>query len=878
MSIQVQVARVGQAWRACAAAAVLPMLLMLYAPAQAQLLADPRVPWQSADSAHFRVHYREGHRAQAEQVARAAERVYSRITQALQWQPRGRTEVVLYSELDQANGFTTPLPFNKIGVFLAPPDSGELLDNSAWLDLLLVHEFTHAVHLDKVRGVPGVLQMIFGRVPWFMPNLFQPGWVTEGLAIYNESEPASGIGRLHGPIFEALLRAERARGFLPLAEINADGRALPLAKEYLYGAYFFEFLARKYGPDKIGAYVHRYSGNIVPRLHTNPYDMTGKTMDALWDEFLADLALQVDARAEPIKRAPEVLGERMAGPLFAISTVATLPDGAVLAVLEDGLSGAHLTRLDAGGKQSRIARVNREARISVAADGSVLVTQPDVCNTLYYAYDVYRLQGRRLVQITECAHLRRAVAAGPALVALQLDGGGTRLVRLDVDGTKVIYAPDDGSELVDLAAAPDGAQVSVISRRGADWRLLAFDMARPQTAPRLLLRRTAPMYGLRHGAAGLELLMAEGGVVNVWRLQGGALQRLTHSHTSVVAHGGTAADGSLATVVIAPQGYALHRLAAPASLQSLPLDAWPDAAVAAAEPAPPESVLGEGTPYSALRAIYPRSWLPAITSDHGLTAYGASTNGGDALGWHRYVALLQWETSQKQLIGDIGYVFADSHSLALSRSLASRAWTGGKRDETTTVYERHTKAQWLSLLPFTRVQQRIALGVGAAVDRIDLRAGSTVRLRDEKLAAALFTYDTSGEDWFSEGPKRGFSGKLLYESYKPFARGGNAAANGGSGAAAYDGGVLRADLLGFVPVGQCRVAHRAGRYRPPRHGAAAGHQPALGGAVLRRRRRLEHGWRSRQVAPRRGHRVAGRDQAALLAAAAVSAGPGARAG
>ena len=791
--------------RALVAMLATALALLLAAPAHAQLLADPRVPWFSADSAHFRVHYRDGHRAQAEQVARAAERVYPRITGALQWQPRGRTEIVLYSELDQANGFTTPLPFNKIGVFLAPPDSGELLDNSAWLDLLLVHEFTHAVHLDKVRGVPRVLQSIFGRVLWFIPNLFQPGWVSEGLAVHLESDPAQGIGRLQGPIFEAWLRAERAAGFLPLAEINADGRALPLAKQYLYGAYFFEFLARRYGADKVGAYVEQYSGNIVPRLHTNPFDMTGKTMDALWDEFLADLAQQVDTRAAPIRAQPEVLGPRLAGPLLAIPTVAALPDGALLAVIEDGLHGAQLVRLQTDGTQRVVTRVNRDARVTVGADGRVLITQPDICNTLYYVYDAYRLEGERLVQLTDCARLRRAVPAGDGIAALQLHEGAPRLVRLDAEGRnlQVLHTPADGSELVDLAASPDGRRISVISRRGADWQLLAFDAANPQAAPRLLLRRSAPMQGLRHGAAGIELLLAEGGVYNVWRLQGGALQRLTHSHTAVVAHAGTAADGALATVVIAPQGVALHRLAAPASLQSLVVDAAPAASVAAAPSADvAEPVLGEASSYSALRSVYPRSWLPAITNDRGLSAYGAATNGGDALGWHQYAALVQWETSQKELLGSVAYIFAESHSITLSRTLAARAWTGDKGDEKTTVYDRHTKAQWISLLPITRVQRRIALGVGAALDRIervDLPGGNTLLGRDRKLAAALFSFDTRADDWLSEGPNRGASLLLLGESYKPFA---NRDAN------AYDGQLLRADLRGHLPLGRSVLALR----------------------------------------------------------------------
>lgn len=302
----------------CALALLALVMAVAGAPAAAQPLADPRQTWLTADSEHFRIHYRDTQRSRADAVARAAERVYPRVTQALNWQPRTRTEIVVYSEFDIANGFTTPLPFNLIGVFLAPPDEGQLLDNSDWLDLLLVHEFTHAVHLDKVRGAPRVLQAIFGNQPWFIPNLFQPGWAIEGLAVYNESDPAAGRGRLQGPMFEAWLRAERASGFLSLREINSDGRALPLSKQYLYGAYFFEFLARRYGADKVPAYVEQYSGNIVPRLHTNPVEMTGKTMDVLWDEFLLDLAQQVDLRAEPLRRQPEVLGTKLAGPLLDI--------------------------------------------------------------------------------------------------------------------------------------------------------------------------------------------------------------------------------------------------------------------------------------------------------------------------------------------------------------------------------------------------------------------------------------------------------------------------------------------------------------------------------------------------------------------------------
>ena len=837
---------------ACLAGAA-ASLCLLPALTRAQVLADPRVAWQTADSAHFRVHYRDSQRAQAEAVALAAERVYPRITQALAWVPRGRTEIVLYSEFDVPNGFTTPLPFNKIGVFLAPPDSGALLDNSAWLDLLLVHEFTHAVHLDKVRGAPRVLQAVFGRVPWFMPNVFQPGWATEGIATLNESDPATGRGRLRGPLFEAWLRAERAVGFLSLSELNADGRALPLAKQYLYGAHFYDFLARRYGADKPAALIERYSGNIVPRLHSAPSEATGQTMDVLWGEFLADLAQQVDERAAPLRQHPEVLGPRLVGPLFDIPSVAALPGGDLLAVLDDGLGAIQLTRLRADGSRERLAAVNGDARLSVATDGRVLLTQYDVCNTLYLSYDVYRLEADGLQPISHCAHLRRAVHAGADILALQLDAGRTRLVQLGADGAepRPIYAPAAGVDLIDLAASADGQRVSLIEKRAGEWRLVQIDRAQAGAAPRLLLRRDTPLSALREGRGALEFIMAEGGVLNVWRLRDGQLQRLTHSHTGVLAHSGTAADGTLATVVIAPQGHALHRLDRPVPLQAVMHDTPAGAAAEPAEPpaAKAAAALAPGASYSAWRALYPRAWLPAITADRGLTVYGASISGADALGWHQYAATLQWETSQKVLLGTLEYVFLDSHGLALKRSLKARAWTGGSGDETPTVYDRDTQLQWLSTLPITRLQRRITLGVGAAMDRserMDLNTQDSTRRHDERVLAALADFDTRGSNWYAEGPNRGLRATLLYETYKPVARADTP----------YDGSVLRADLRGHLALGRSVLALRwtevrARRSTEPFQLGGATDEALQLGPVLNHRELALRGYRGDE-APLRG--------------------------
>jgi len=830
--------------------------LALPAPALAQS-PDPGPAWDTAESAHFRIHYRASQRRQAEAVVRAAERAWPRVTQALAWEPKSRIDIVVYAEFDISNGFSTPLPFNKIGVFLTPPDEGQLLDNSAWLDLLLVHELTHAVHLDKMRGAPRVLQSIFGRVVWFIPNLFSPGWLLEGLAVWEESDreaAGQGRGRLKGPYFEAWLRAERQRGFLKLAELNADGRALPLAKQYLYGAYFFEFVHRRYGPGKAQEMVERHSGDIgfAPRLHSMPWGATGKMMDVLWDEFLADLNEQVAARAAPLERVPEATGRPLLpGPVFDLPSLVAQPDGSVLAIVDDGLGAPRIERLRRGGadgavQRERVTTVLPGARLEAGADGSVLVMQPDICNGRYLGYDVYRLQGRRLKQLTSCAHLRRAVQLGATLrstggvtattqpsgdlVAIRLDGGRTELVRLDPGargaGPRVLYTPPEGTDLVDIALAPDGRTLFAVTRREADWRVLEFDAANAAAAPVLRLAHDAPIANLRHGPAGLEMLAVDAGVPNVWRLtREGSWQRLTHSHTAVAAHAGSAPDGSLALVVVVPQGYELRTMDAPAPLQEVTAaqraaargraGASPAAAAGArvgtaAAPGAPAAAeeLGAARPYSAWRTLYPRSWLPTITSDRGLTAYGASTSGADAVGWHEYIATLQYETSQKEWLGSFEYIWRGHTGVAIDRTLVARAWTGDSGDETTTQYDRELQAQWLSLFPvpgLDSLAHRVTLGIGAALDRIErvTVAGSSVQRRqDERIAALVAGYDSRGTNWHADGANRGVKLALRAESYKPFE------GHADDAAPDYDGLVVRADANAYLGIGKGVLAVR----------------------------------------------------------------------
>jgi hypothetical protein len=862
--------------------------------------ADPERHWQSADTAHFRINYAMPRRAQAERVADIAEHVYSRMSRQLQWEPGSRIEIILLDEFDIPNGYSTPLPFNESAIFLTPPNDGELLDNSVWLEMLLTHELTHTFHLDKVRGAPNVLRHIFGRNPLLFPNLWQPDWAIEGIATYNESTPKLGKGRLRGPIFEAWMRIEHEQGFKSLAEINSDGRALPTSKQYLYGVYFYDFLARKYGPDAIYNYINNFSNNIVPRVYTNPVEVTGKHMDELWDEFIADLAEQMKRREVPIEAAPRADGDVILPANFEIASLAPAADG-VLATVDDGLLQPSLVHIDTQGKVSELAKLNPGAYIDTRADGTALIAQPEICHNFNYYYDLYTWSASGgLQRQTTCGRYRRAVWLGDRIAALRMDGGVATLCILERHGddwneARTLYRTPDQVEAIDLATSPDGKRIALGIKQAGSWQVLEFDSA--GGTPRVLFNYNAPLHGLRYARDGgaLEFIAVKDGIYDLWRYtsdtllaepadcgrrcdavapapvgsaaprrdrtsdtllaqpadcgrrcnavapapdgsaaprpdrtsdtllaepadcgrrcdtvdpapDGSAaprrdhtpgLTRLSHTYTAVLSHSGIAQDGSVVLGVLAANGTELRRMqtAAPIAQQAIPVSN--QTALLQGNTPPTTYQLGEPGNYHAVNSMYPRTWLPSVLLDRGLSAYGASTFGSDALGWHNYTADVMWETSQHEAIGSLSYNYLGEHFFNVSRNLWARQSTGSGSNQTTTLFDRTTGAQWASMLPWMGIQRSVYLGVGAAMQTTDhvQVPGLITRTQDERVGATFLRYDTRNTNWYADGVNRGNLTTLLYESYRPFT-------------SFYDGYISRFDTREYLPVGKTVLSGR----------------------------------------------------------------------
>lgn len=271
---------------------------------------DP-IQWLIKESEHFTITYPQANTVMADKALNIAERVHLELMpffdQKALKQKTEKTKIVLVDDYDVSNGWATFYPFSQIRLFSSPPDSVSGLEvNDDWLHTLIRHEYVHILHLEMARGAPETLRTVFGRVPVFFPHTITPSFMLEGLATYLETNHELGYGRLQGSYYAMQMRTEVAEQRIKsLSDVSAPLRDLPLGMQYLYGSYFFQYLAQNYGQESIQAYLKIYSGQILPAIMQNSTleKVLDKSFDEVWSEYQVWLEKKFAADIKQLKNA-----------------------------------------------------------------------------------------------------------------------------------------------------------------------------------------------------------------------------------------------------------------------------------------------------------------------------------------------------------------------------------------------------------------------------------------------------------------------------------------------------------------------------------------------------------------------------------------------
>ena len=164
---------------------------------------DPKIKWRTTETEHFYIHFGKGLEKEAIQIKSIVEEVYQDLITKINWRPKRKIDVVLVDNTDISNGMATPFPSNLIILNVAKPPPGSMLSNTSdYYRMLFIHELAHILDLDMVSGCMSLTRFFPGRI-WF-PNIFQPLWIIEGHAVYQESQ--NGEGRNNSTYVDMIIR------------------------------------------------------------------------------------------------------------------------------------------------------------------------------------------------------------------------------------------------------------------------------------------------------------------------------------------------------------------------------------------------------------------------------------------------------------------------------------------------------------------------------------------------------------------------------------------------------------------------------------------------------------------------------------------------
>ncbi len=642
---------------------------------------DPRLNWKTFETQHFYIHYAEGYQYLAQKTANIAEQVHHKLQAKIHWQPEDKTHFIISDEMDSANGFATPLSFNRSVLFMAPPESvSSLEDFDDWLETLITHEYTHILHLDKVTGGASLLRNIFGRSFLFFPNVFQPNWLIEGLATYYETDVEKGVGRGQSSFFNMMMRSDVEQGVKSVSQVNIPNRSWPMGTvSYLYGVNFYQFIEETYGHQGIENLIENYSDNIIPfMINTNARTILNKDINELWVEYSNWLVQRYQAE-NSLCEDEKTEGINITNTGYDTSVLDISADvdenkktDSIYFVLNSAYEHAALMHR-VNEKTNLVTEVHRGAKINTHPQAGVLIIQNEFCDEYNINTDLYILNkgNNELERITRCGRYRSASWSfdGQSIIAVKTMKGESRLVQLNLQGqiTKTLWIGNHTDIVTQLKSSPNGKTiVAAVFRENAGWNIEEFDLQSLKwnfiTHDRMI-----DMYP-SYSENGKSILYSseKSGKYQIYKYQKDNTEtsKLTNVSSGAFSSIQKNSQSPLYYVGYHTGGRDIYKLNEVNKLSTTLTIREEDNSISHAS----DVARSVEADYSALSSLQPRGWLPFLSLSDDRREYGFATIGNDALGVHNYGLTLAYDTENKWLVGDFLYAYANRFSMGYRRS------------------------------------------------------------------------------------------------------------------------------------------------------------------------------------------------------------------
>ncbi len=772
-------------------------IILLPAALPAHAKFDPFFTWTTLETPHFYIHYHQGEEELAKRVTVIAEDVHDRLVPRVKWDPAGRTHIVLVDARDSTNGLTTVFPYNHITLFLTQPAGAPGFGTTVydeWMRTLITHEYTHILHLDMVNGVPDYLQYVFGRL--YFPNEFEPVWMIEGLAVYEETEQTPG-GRGRSPGSEMVIRSAVLEDRFPsLSQATTFPDFWPAGDvPYLFGEGFTRFIAEKYGREKLADIYVSYSKRIIPWfVDSNGRGVLKEWYRDLWDDWHNELR----ARYGRLRDELAAKGLTTSLPLtrrgYLNVSPAFSPDGARIAYTvqnADEFPGIYVMNADGTDDHKVIENTTSSTSsgrsIAWSPDGGGIyytkddiVRNTDVYNDIFY----FDLKRRKEVPITMGLRARDPSPSpdGQKLVFVVNKLGKTRLGLADIpkDRGDLVREKDvtwiSGEEAYQYETpqfSPDGTMIVVGVWQPGGYKDIWLLDSSGNKIEELMHDRAIDSNAVWSADGKIIYFSSDRtGIFNLY-----AYERATkklYQVTNVLGGAFTPAPSpngkSLVFASYSAKGYDLHMLPLqPASWMTTEPYKDPYPTITYAD----KPVEVKKSSYSPLPTLAPRFWFPWYgASEESGSLWGFLTYGQDALERHTYFLTgLYSPTTYRKWYG-FSYAYDGLYpTLQLSASDIDGTFSGlltgptGPRD-----YVQRERTIGASLVfPLLKFQRQHELIIGYRRKEISaltrLAPGPGPAQGDLVSGRASYLFNNAQKYGFSISPENGRTVELGYERF-----------------------------------------------------------------------------------------------------------------
>jgi Tol biopolymer transport system component len=695
--------------------ALLACAMALGAHARAAMVYDPEVRYKTLTTPHFLIMFAEGYENIALRAGTIAENTLPYLARRYGWEPAGRTSIIIDDQTDFANGSATIIPSKVITVYVtAPTDVSGLEDYDDWLVTVITHEMTHIIHLDMAYGLPWLARLLFGK--YVSMNAYTPTWVTEGVAVYEETV-ATGSGRGRSSYVDMVIRMACLEDEFPSVDRGYRGYPnWPFSNvAYFIGGRFQLWLAERYGEEALLDYHRTQAADPIPYLTWIPAEIVfDASIESLWSTFEEEMTKDAKATFEIVRTSTPAMtrprrlthyGGDLVGPRIT-------PDGSrIVFSASSPVDGIRLRTIKLDGSDDTVL-VNEtfSKGISFTSDGKAFYFQQTDTNQRFYLHNSllrYDMKSGDFAKVdvdpveaieyfAPSGSLRArdpdVSPDGKRLVFVQAPYGANRLVLawLESNGTtihpKVIVPAEPDVELADPRFSPDGRLIALSRFRGGRRDVVLFDLEGKLVEE--ITRDRAQDVDPTWTKDGRWIVFASDrtGIYNLYayeiatkqlrqitNLIGGAYQPSMSPDGKTIVYRGYSADGfDVYSIPFEPEKGLLvgDDKRTPVALDVEPRR-WPPLRDDLPKIPPPAPFKGTPLPkvlpdgwsmgsYSALDTILPfhDNWnlYPAIYANE-REFYGELLHfGSDALGTQHYLLDATYGTRSKFLGGTVGYI------------------------------------------------------------------------------------------------------------------------------------------------------------------------------------------------------------------------------